>query len=268
MTVVRRFVTDRWRTDCWWALGIIVMVVLNLAFFPGIKGTADLDQTVANLPPALKAMFGIEEGISIGSAAGYLQAQVFSSVAPIILLVLAIALGSGALGGAEEDGATEFLLSYPIKRTNLVIDRFVAMMGVLVLHTLILLAAVFVFCPMFGALDGVDLPGLVAACIGCGALAMLHASIAFTAGAWFGRRTPATAIASAIAAGGYVLLGLFSAIDAPEPVRYLTPWYWFLKTNLLISGADWMAFVPALALSVLIGAAAIPIFANRDIRGK
>jgi ABC-2 type transport system permease protein len=268
MTVIRRFIVDRWRTDGWWALGIFVMVVVNLAFFPGIKGKADLDQTVADLPPALKAMFGIDANISIGSASGYLQAQVFSSVAPILLLVLAIALGSGAVGGAEEDGGTEFLLSYPITRTSLIIQRFVAMTAVVVLHTVILIAAIFVLCPMFGALDGVDIAGLAAACVGCGALAMLHASIAFTAGAWFGRRTPATAIASAIAAGGYVLLGLFSAIGAPEPVRYLTPWYWFLRNNLMITGADWVAFVPALALSALIGLAAIPIFGSRDIRGK
>jgi ABC-2 type transport system permease protein len=268
MTVMRRFITDRWRTDGWWALGIIVMVIINLAFFPGIKGQADLDKTFADLPDALKAMVGIQQGISIGSAAGYMQAQVFASVAPILLLVLAIAVGSGALGGAEEDGSLEFLLSYPIKRTSLVIDRFLAVAAILALHTVILVAAIFAICPMFGALDGVDLPGLAVACIGCGTLAMLHASIAFTAGAWFGRRTPATAIASAIAAGGYILLGLFSAINAPEPVRYLTPWYWFLKDNLMIAGPNWVAFVPALALSAVIGLAAIPVLANRDMRGR
>lgn len=265
MTIARRFIVDRWRADGWWALGIVVMVIVNLAFFPAIKGKADLDQTVADLPPALKAMFGIEEGVSIGSAAGYLQAQIFSSVAPILLLVLAIALGSGALGGAEEDGSAELLLANPVSRLQFVLDRFAAMAGVIALHTLVLLASAFIFCPMFGALDGVDRAGLAVACIGCGALAMLHASIAFAAGAWFGRRTPAIAIASAVGAGGYVLLGLFSAIDAPEPVRYLTPWYWFLNQNLMITGASWLAFVPALIVSVLVCAAVVPRFLSRDL---
>lgn len=256
---------DRWRSDGWWALGIAAMVVINLAFFPGIKGKADLDQTVADLPPALKAMFGIEEGVSIGSAAGYLQAQIFSSVAPILLLVLAIALGSGAVGGAEEDGSAEMLLSYPISRLEFLLDRFAAMAAVIGLHTLVLLLSAFIFCPIFGALDGVDRAGLFAACLGCGALALLHASIAFAVGAWSGRRTPAIAIASAVGAGGYVLLGLFSAIAAPEPLRYLTPWYWFLKENLMITGATWVAVVPALVLSGIVCAAAIPRFISRDL---
>lgn len=266
MTVARRFIFDRWRADAWWAFGIVAMVVINLAFFPGIKGKADLDQTVADLPPALKAMFGIEEGVSIGSAAGYLQAQIFSSVAPILLLVLAIALGSGAVGGAEEDGSAELLLSYPISRFSFLLDRFAAMAAVVAMHTLVLLGCAFIFCPMFGALDGVDRAGLAAACLGCGALALLHAAVAFAAGAWAGRRTPAIAIASAFGAGGYVLLGLFSAIDAPEPLRYVTPWYWFLKENLMITGASWVAFVPALVSSAVVAAASIPRFLSRDLR--
>lgn len=193
MIHIRRFIFDRWHADAWWALGIIAMVVINLAFFPGLKGKDDLDQTLADLPPALQAMFGIESGVSIGSAAGYLQAQLFSTVVPILLLVLAIAIGSGAVGGAEEDGSAEFLLSYPVSRARFLIDRFAALTVVIAAHTFILLVAVFTFCALFGALDGVSRTGLAAACIACGALAMFHASIAFAAGAWFGRKSPAIA---------------------------------------------------------------------------
>lgn len=266
MIHIRRFIFDRWHADAWWALGIIAMVVINLAFFPGLKGKDDLDQTLADLPPALQAMFGIESGVSIGSAAGYLQAQLFSTVVPILLLVLAIAIGAGAVGGAEEDGSAEFLLSYPVSRAQFLIDRFAALTVVIAAHTFILVVAVFTFCALFGALDGVSRTGLAAACIACGALAMLHASIAFAAGAWFGRKSPAIAVASAVAAGGYMLLGLFSAVDAPEALRYLTPWHWFLKQNLMITGPTWVAVVPALVLSVVVAAAAFPRFLSRDLR--
>ncbi len=268
MTIFRRFVIDRWRADVWWAIGIVAMIVANMAFFPGIKGQAELDKTVADLPPALKAMFGIESGISIGSAAGYIQAQVFSSLMPILLLVLAIGLGSGAVGGSEEDGSLEFLLAQPVSRRTILFERGLGMMAVLALHTIVLTAAMFAICPMFGALDGVDLAGMAAECIACGALAMLHAGVAFSVGAWTGRRTPAIAIASAVAAAGYMALGLFSAIDAPVALRYLTPWYWFLRENLMVSGANLIAFLPALALAVVVTAVALPVFARRDIRGK
>ncbi|MGE0600717.1 MAG: ABC transporter permease subunit [Dehalococcoidia bacterium] len=268
MTVFRRFVIDRWRADAWWALGIVAMALVNMAFYPGIKGDAELDKTVADLPPALKAMFGIESGISIGSAAGYIQAQVFSSLMPILLLVLAIGLGSGAVGGSEEDGSLEFLLSQPVSRRSLLVGRAFGVMAVLALHTVIVTVSMFAICPMFGALEGVDRVGLAAECVGCGALAMLHAGIAFTAGAWLGRRTPAIAISSAVAAGGYMALGLFSAINAPTAVRYLTPWYWFLKQNLMVTGANAVVFLPALLLALVATALAIPVFLRRDIQGR
>lgn len=268
MTIFRRFVMDRWRSDAWWAAGIVAMVVINMAFFPGIKGQADLDKTMDDLPPALKAMFGIDSGISIGSAAGYIQAQVFSTVAPILLMVLAIGLGAGAVGGSEEDGSLEFLLSQPVSRRAVVTARALGVFVILALHTVILTASMFVVCPMVGALDGVDLGGMAVECVACGALAMLHAGVAFTVGAWMGRRTPAIAISTAFAAAGYMALGLFSAVGAPDAARYLSPWYWFLKENLMVTGANAVAFVPALILAALIVAVAVPVFARRDIRGR
>lgn len=267
MTILRRFVVDRWRADAWWALGIVAMIIMNMAFFPGIKGEAELDKTIADLPPALKAMFGIDSGISIGTAAGYIQAQVFSALMPILLLVLAIGLGSGAVGGSEEDGTLEFLLAQPVSRRRFLVFRGLGVMVVIVLHTVILTIGMFAICPLFGALDGLDLGGLAVACIGCGALAMLHAAIAFSVGAWLGKRTPAIAIASAVAAAGYIAVGLFSAIGAPEGLRFISPWYWFLRENLMVTGADWIAFVPALVLSAVVAAVALPLFIPRDIRG-
>ena len=268
MTVFRRFVIDRWRADAWWALGIVAMVVVNMAFYPGIKGDAELDKTVADLPPALKAMFGIDSGVSIASAAGYIQAQVFSSLMPILLLVLAVGLGSGAVGGSEEDGSLEFLLAQPVSRRTVLVARGLGMVAVLTLHTIVLTVAMFAICPLFGALDGVDLGGMAVECVACGALAMLHAGVAFTVGAWTGRRTPAIAIASAVAAAGYMALGLFSAISAPTAVRYLTPWYWFLKANLMVTGANVVAFLPALILAGIVTAIAVPVFVRRDIGGR
>jgi ABC-2 type transport system permease protein len=268
MTVFRRFLADRSRTDLWWGVAMLANILLNLAFFPGIKGQTELDQTVEDLPPALQAMFGIEEGVSIGSAAGYLQAQLFSSVVPILLLILAVAVGSSAIGGSEDDGSLEFTLSYPVTRLRLLLARFAAVAVTVAAHSLLLVLMTLALAPLFGALDGVSVGGLIVACLGCGALALLHASVAFSAGAWFGKRTPAIIVAGAIAALGYIAHGLLSTLDVPGWVRYLTPWYWFLRENLLAAGPSWVAFVPATVLSFIVAALAVPSFQRRDIHGS
>ena len=81
------------------------------------------------------------------------------------------------------------------------------------------------------------------------------------------RRNPAIAVASAVTVAGYVAQGLLAAIDAPQAVRYLSPWYWFLRENMLAFGPNLVSFLPALALAVVVGLAAVPIFQRRDLRG-
>jgi ABC-2 type transport system permease protein len=266
MTVFRRFLLDRTRTDLWWALGIFAFLVLNIAFFPSVEGKSELDESLEDLPPALQELFGIQEGVSLGSAGGYLQSQLFAML-PVLLAVLGVAVASAALGGAEEDGSLEFLLAQPVSRRRAALERLAAVALVLAVHTAVITAAVFAMAPLFGALDGVDLIGLVAACVGSGALALLHSAVAFTAGAHFGRRNPAIAVASAVTVGGYVAQGLLAAIDAPEALRFLSPWYWFLRENMLVFGPNLWSFLPALALATLIGLAAVPLLERRDLRG-
>ena len=266
MNVFRRFLADRTRTDIWWALGIFATVMVNLAFFPSMEGQAELDEALKDLPPAMQELFGIEEGVSLGSAAGYVQSQVFAML-PILLVVLGVAVASAAIGGAEEDGTLEFLLAQPVTRRRVVAERLLAVFGVIAGHTLLVTVAVFAVCPLFGATDGVDLAGMATACLGAGTLALMHTTVAFTAGAHFGRRNPAIAVASAVTVGGYMAQALLAAIDAPEALRYLSPWYWFLRENMLAFGPNLVSFLPALVLSVVIGLAAIPLFERRDLRG-
>jgi ABC-2 type transport system permease protein len=265
MTVFQRFMRDRTRADLWWAVGIFATVLINIAFFPSMEGQAELDEAMKDLPPAMQQLFGIEEGISLGSAPGYLWAQVFAML-PLLFCVLGVAVASAALGGAEEDGTLEFLLAQPVTRRRVVMERLGALCAVIAAHTAIVTVALFILSPLFGALDGVDRPGLIVACIGSGAIALLHSAVAFTAGAYFGRRNPAIAAASAVTVAGYIGQGLLAAIDAPEAARYLTPWYWFLRENMLAFGPNLVSFLPALLVAAAVGLAAVPIFERRDLR--
>ena len=266
MTIFRRFLRDRRRSSLWWALGFFSLVAFTVAFYPSIKGQQNVDQVVKDLPPAVQAMFGLESGVPISSAPGYLHARMFASLYPILLLVLAIGLGSAAIGGSEEDGVLELLLSNPISRRRVFAERFLAMAALTFAQAAFFLAVLVPLAGLVGALKGVSVSGLVVAGLGGAALALLHGSIAFSIGASTGRRGPAIGIASATAAAGYLAQGILVAADAPAVVLNLTPWHWFLKQNLLVAGPNLAAWLPALGLSVAIAAASLPRFLSRDLR--
>lgn len=266
MTVLRYFLRDRRKSAFWWALGFFALAAFTCAFYPSIKGQQDLDQVVKDLPPAVQAMFGFESGISLSSAPGYLQARMFASLYPILLLVLAIGTGAGAIGGAEEDGGLELLLSNPISRLRVQFERFLGLAIVVSAQGALFCALLLPLAALFGALDGVSMGGLLTATAGGIALALLHGSLAFATGCWTGRRSIAIGVASAVAAGGYLAQGLLAAADVPDAIRDLTPWYWFLHENLLAKGPNVSAWLPALVLSCLVAAASVPRFLSRDLR--
>ncbi len=265
MTILARFVYDRRRSMSWWLMGMAGLVAFTMAFYPSIRGEENFDELVQDLPAALQALMGVQDGVSLSSAPGYLWARLFSILAPLLLLVFAISAGSQAIGGSEEDGSLELLLSNPVTRLRVFVERYVAVASLLLVLGLALAASIFLSAPLVDALGELDKGGLVAACAGAYALALLHGTVAFTVGAATGRRGPAIAVPTAMAVAGYLAHGLLTAAAAPNAVRYLNPWQWYLADNMLAEGASAAAVVIPLLLCVPLVPAAAVAFFRRDL---
>ena len=266
MIAARRLVRDRSRSLLWWALGVGALVVSTTALYPTVEGNESLEQLAQDLPAPVVSMLGIDEVIGLTSAAGYLHARLFSSILPVVLLVFGIGLGTRALAGAEEDGTLELTLAQPITRRRLATERYSAAAGLIVSLTVVAAVVLVVSAAAAGALSGVSMTGLVAACAAAGSLAVLHASIAFAAGAATGRRAIAVGTATTIAAAGYLVHGLLGVTDVLEPLRFVTPWHWYLARNMLAHGPALGAVAVPLGVSGLLFLAGLARFERRDLR--
>ena len=71
-----------------------------------------------NYPDALKSLFGITGGGSLSSGAGFLDAELFSFMIPLLVLVLAIGTGARIFAGEEDAGRLELVLAYPLRRSR------------------------------------------------------------------------------------------------------------------------------------------------------
>ena len=266
MTVARRWLRDRRRGLLWWCSGIAALVAFTVAFFPTVEGDETFEQLADELPAGLSSLLGVSEGAPLTSAPGYLHARLFSTLVPLLLVVYAIGLGARAISGSEEDGTLELLLSQPVTRTRVALERYGANAALLALSAATLVVAVATLAAPVGALDGVSLTGLVGASVGAFALALLHGTIAFTAGAATGRRAPAIGIATAVGAAGYLIEGLLVLSDAVAPLRLVSPWHWYLGRNMLVDGVAPDAIVPPALVSAVLVGVAIRLFRQRDLR--
>lgn len=266
MTVARRWLLDRRRGLAGWCVGVTALVLFVVAFFPTVEGDETFEELADQLPASLQSLLGLAQGAPITTAPGYLHARLFSTLIPLLFVVYAIGLGARAIAGAEEEGTLELLLAHPVTRARVALERYLATTALLAVLTVAFVAALSISAPPLDALDGVSTSGLAGATGGVFALALLHGSIAYAAGAATGRRGPAIAAATTVAVAGYLIEGLLTLTDAIAPLRYVSPWHWYLGRNMLTGGPAPDALALPLLLSIgLLGAATL-LFNRRDLR--
>jgi ABC-2 type transport system permease protein len=266
MIVAARLLRDRRWSTLGWALSFIGLVLFTVALYPSIKGQPSFDELLADLPDAFRSVIGYDPAVPLRSPAGYLQARLFSTLAPLLAAVFGIGAGARAIGGSEEAGTLELLLANPVTRSRVLLERYLATFGLLAGLIAVFCLALVVLGPPFGALEGVPTGNLIGACAAVFALGLLHGSLAFTVGAVAGRRGVAVALPTAVAVAGYLVETVLAAAGDLSTLRQLSPWHWYLDRNLLAEGAAPAAIVLPMVLSAVLVADAWAIFRRRDLR--
>jgi len=257
----RRGIADHRRALVGWCLGIAAYVALIAAIFPSIEGYPDIDELVESYPEALKALFNLQGG-SITTGAGYLDAELFSLMLPLLVLALAIGSGARAFAGEEDAGRLEVPLSYPVRRR----DAVLAKGGAVAVEVL---AASAVACLVLAVLDpivGLDLSvaNLLTACLSIAALGILFGWSALALGAALPSRAAAIGVPAGVAAASYLVGGLHSLADWLDPFRYVSP-FWLVGTAQLRNGADLAGVLAILLLAVIVLVAGSVLVERRDL---
>jgi ABC-2 type transport system permease protein len=266
MIIAARLVRDRRWSTLWWALGFVGLTLFTVALYPSIKDQPSVDELLANLPDAFRSAIGYDAAVPLSSPAGYLQARLFSTLAPLLAVVFGIGAGAWAIGGSEEAGTLELLLANPVTRSRVLVERYLATFGLLAGPIAVFGLALLVLGPPFGALQGIPTGNVVGACAAVFALGLLHGSLAFTVGAVTGHRGVAVALPTAVAVSGYLVETVLAAAGDLGTLRQLSPWHWYLDRNLLAEGATLAAVLLPLAISAVLVAAAWAGFRRRDLR--
>ena len=258
----RRGVRDHQRSLAAWCVGVVAYVGLIVAIFPSIEGSPELDELIANYPDVLKELFGLGEGGSITSGAGYLDAELFSFMLPVLVLVLAIGSGARTFAGEEDAGRLELVLSYPVRWGAAVLAKGLAVGAEVVLVCAATGLALLVFDP----LAGLDLaPGrFVAAMTSLAALGLLFGWLALSIGAWTGSRALAIGGPAGLAALGYLVNGLHAVAGWLDPFRFMSP-FWLVGSSPLQGGLRCWGILALMCVAVVILVAGALLVERRDL---
>lgn len=264
MKVASQMIEARRLSLLWWGIGVFALIGIGVLAWPAIKDSgADLEAAMATLPEGLLELFGAANGLA--SPSGYLNSQVFATTLPIILIVFAVGLGGAAIAGAEADRTLEMTLANPITRLNFLFQRLFGLAALLVSLLVISLVIVVLTALPVGLLQEISFGGFVAVNVGVGVLAFVFGAMAFAIGAATGNRVVAFSSAGAFAIGLYVFQAVVTIVPDWRQFAWISPWDWFLRYDLLVTGLQWVAVIPGLIIGLLFVLVGAIFFNRRDL---
>jgi len=207
---------------------------LTLGIVPIYTSMApQLAELMSAYPPELLIALGVTD---ISSPIGFLDAELFSLVLPIVAIGLGIVIGVAAIAGEEDSRTINVLLSHPVSRSAVAWSKAVALIALLGVLGAALFGTLVVaneIGPLHVGLEGLFAAGLMTALLG-----ILFGSVAFAVGAATGRPGLSAGVAAAVGLIAWLVDAFAPLIGGLDDYQRLSPMYWYTGTEPLATGVD------------------------------
>jgi ABC-2 type transport system permease protein len=250
----------RWPTF-WVALGMGGMTGYFAILFPTYKSIIDLNAILEKMGPAAKLM-----GASVGDASslvGFLHIELFSMILPALIVAFAAGMASGFTAGEESRGTIDVLLSYPVSRRRVVLEKSVAVTLACVV------AAVVVWLMALGgaAASSSPLPAdkLAAALVMLVLIGLDFGALALVISAFTGNRAAAIGVAIALMVVMYLVDALAAIVDSFNSIRPFSLFRYYMGSDPLRNGLNLADVGVLLAVAVVLLAVGVMAFERRDL---
>lgn len=249
---------DDRRTLLWWSLALLGTCFVYVA---GHKQYAEAGFLDANLPEYLGILMG---DLQFGTPEGYLNSTVYTLIAVALVTIFAVFAGTRAIAGEEDSGMLDVMLSYPISRTRLVLEKFAALAVEMTVIGLVLWAGVSVASTF--AEMGVPIVNIAAITTGLTLVGIVMGSLALAVGALTGSKGLALGITTGVALASFLANNVAPMFEGLDTVQRLSPFYYYLSGDPLRNGFDIGGLaVLAAIITVLLGVSLWGLN-HRDVR--
>lgn len=252
---------DHARGIAGWAVGIVALIVVQLAVYPTVRdATTGVADFTAAFPEAFKKIFRMEE---YGSAVGYLSTELFSATLPLIFIAVGVTWGARVATDEIEAGTADILFALPIPRRGFIVTRIVAAVCVVLLLGAVLAVVLLVGTPIVDM--RVSTGRVLAAAWSTGLSALVFGSVAVFVGALGGRRSTSLGVSLAAAIAAFVVYSLAPLVDFMDRINPFNPMQWTVGAESLKRGFDTGYTAISVVFAGVVAWCAVLVFERRDI---
>lgn len=248
----------------YWGAGVGSVGLLFLLILPNVEVLEQFTRLLEAMPPALLQAFGAADAAQFGTPEGFLSFSYFNYMM-LILSAYGVTAGLSVMTAEEDRGILDSLLSAPVSRVQLMLEKAFAYL-VLMLVLLLVSFLGFVIGTATSTLP-LDLSKLLV-----GTLNMLPPMLTvfgFTvfAGALMRGRPAALALGVAFVVGSYFInfIGGAASQTAVAVLRVVSYFTYYGGETILTSGVEWGGVGILIAAGVILFAGGAFLFQRRDI---
>jgi ABC-2 type transport system permease protein len=249
----------RWPTF-WVALGMGGMTAYFAILYPTYSKILDISSLMAKMGPVAKLMGATGD---INSLTGFLHIELFSMILPALMVVLAAGIGSGFTAGEESKGTIDVLLSYPISRRRLVLEKSLAVL----VACFVAAAATWALGLIGAAISSSPLAPdkLAAACVMLVLISLVFGSLALAISAATGNRGAAIGVSVGLLVVTYLIDGLANIVDGLNTIRWISPFKYYMGSDPLRNGIDLGDAAVLIVVTAALLIVSLVAFERRDL---
>jgi ABC-2 type transport system permease protein len=258
-----------WQGTLSWGVGLGMYGLVVISFIPDVDMLQNYADLMESMPPAMLQMFGIESAAAMATPEGFIGSAYFVYVV-FLLAVYAVQAGLSITANEEDQGIMDVLLSLPIKRSQIILEK-----GLFHLLAVIVIALLAYGGVMLGMALGsssenalrVDGGTMLAGSVNVIPITLLMIAATAFAATVFRRKNIATSVATAFIVVSYLVeyLGSAASGSAAAQINTLSFFHYFDSAKVMLNGLNVGNVLLLLAVTVLFVVGSLWFWQRRDV---
>lgn len=260
-SVFTKALHDRRLSITGWSTGAVLLTLFVVSVYSTLADSGDIQDFIARVPEEMLALFGADAATFL-TGAGYLQAQLYSLIGPILIIGLGATAAASVSATEEQTGTMDMQLSMPVSRTSVFLQRSAMVAASLVMVASAIGATIAVTNPIFDLKLSVE--GIGAISFGLLGLGLVFAATTLVFGVVTGKPSMSVGLTMLLAVLGWFVNAFSALFTWLEFPAQFSPFTWYLEGDPLINGATSGLAWLGLTTAVLLGGATF-LFSRRDL---
>ena len=253
-----------WKQMIYWGVGLAAMALLVILMLP-LFDMQQMKDLLASFPPIILAMIGVGQELEIFATNEGFVAVGFFGKSLLIFAVYPVVMGMRITANEEDSGTMDMLLSLPIQRARVVIEKFLAY-GVSIIGVVLLIYFGMHLGVLIGGVE-LDVARLAEVTFYLIPLMLFVMAVTLLIGVVVRRRQVALGIITAYIIASYMLqtIGLAAEGTVAEPIGSVSFFTYYNAGDILTQGFIWPHIAGFVVLTAALLLASLHRYERRDI---